>query len=229
MAAPTRGTAKETGSRTRRRRDEGAPDADAQVPADGEARRARPDHERAAARERLGEAIRSRRMELGRTLNDVGRATGLSVSLLSQVERGLVDPSLDSLRDVAFALETTPFTLLQERPNASRLVKRGHGLRLSLPHAEVEYELLSPSSDGRFQIAKAELQAGGATMKIPRAHPGEEAAMALHGTVYIEIAGERIRLEEGDLLTYDPTVPHRAIASDDGPATLLYVVSPPTL
>ena len=159
----------------------------------------------------------------------MAKQTGLSVSLLSQVERGLVDPSLDSLRDIAFALETTPFTLLQERPSSSRLVKLGGGLRLSLPHAEVEYELLSPSSDGRFQIAKAELKAGGSTMKTPRAHPGEEAALALQGTVYIEIGDERVRLEEGDLVTYDPAIPHRAIAGDGGPATLLYVVSPPTL
>ena len=59
--------------------------------------------------------------------------------------------------------------------------------------------------------------------------PGEEAALALRGTVYIEIGDERVRLEEGDLVTFDPTIPHRAVASDDGPATLLYVVSPPTL
>ena len=105
-------------------------------------RKLRTDHERLAARTRLGEAIRARRSEFSRTLADVAQQTGLSVSLLSQVERGLVDPSLDSLRDIAFALETTPFTLLQERPSASRLVKFGRGLRLSLPHAQVEYELL---------------------------------------------------------------------------------------
>ena len=88
---------------------------------------------------------------------------------------------------------------------------------------------MSPSSDGSFQVAKAELIAGGATMKVPRAHPGEELAMALRGTITIEIGDELVTLQEGDAVTFDPRVPHRAVAGEDGPATVLYVVSPPTL
>ena len=151
------------------------------------------------------------------------------MSLLSQVERGLVDPSLESLRDIAYGLDTTPFTLLETGHVRSRVVRSGAGLRLSQPHADVEYELVSPSSDGSFQVAKAELIAGGATMKVPRAHPGEELAMALRGTITIEIGDERVTLQEGDAVTFDPRVPHRAVASEDGAATVLYVVSPPTL
>ncbi len=191
--------------------------------------RRRQELEREAARHALGRAIRARRQELALTLNDVAGRTGLSMSLLSQVERGLVDPSLDSLRDIAYGLDTTPFTLLETGHVRSRVVRSGDGLRLSQPHADVEYELVSPSSDGSFQVAKAELIAGGATMKVPRAHPGEELAMALRGTITIEIGDELVTLQEGDAVTFDPRVPHRAVAGEDGPATVLYVVSPPTL
>jgi transcriptional regulator with XRE-family HTH domain len=192
-------------------------------------RRQRAGLEREAARHALGRAIRARRHELGMTLNALAGTAGLSISLLSQVERGLVDPSLESLRDIAYGLDTTPFTLLETGHLRSRVVRHGDGLRLSQPHADVEYELLSPSSDGAFQVAKAELIPGGATMAVPRAHPGEELAMALRGTITLEIGDERVLLREGDAVTFDPRIPHRAIASEDGPATVLYVVSPPVL
>lgn len=164
-----------------------------------------------------------------RTLADVAAPAGISVSLLSQVERGLADPSLDSLRDIAIALETTPFKLLEDGHVRSHIVRRGEGLRLSLPETEVTYELLSPSSEGAFQVAKSQLEAGASSARAPRVHPGEEAAFVLEGSVTLEIGSETIELEAGDCATYDPRVPHRAIASGNGPVTVLYVVSPPTL
>lgn len=185
--------------------------------------------DRAAARRALGQAIRSRRLAQKRTLADVAEAAGISVSLLSQVERGLVDPSLDSLRDIAIALDTTPFRLLEDSHPRSHIVRSGEGLRLVLPGTDVEYELVSPSSDGSFQIAKSTLRAGGLSARQPRSHPGEEAAYVLQGTVTIVVGEEVFELKEGDCVTYDPRIPHRAIAGPDGPATILYVVSPPTL
>lgn len=195
----------------------------------GPRRPGRDEPERAVARESLGRAIRALRQTQSRTLADVAARAGISVSLLSQVERGLADPSLDSLRDIAIALDTTPFKLLEDGHVRSHIIRRGEGLRLSLPETEVTYELLSPSSEGAFQVAKSRLEAGASSARAPRVHPGEEAAFVLEGSVTLEIGSETIELEAGDCATYDPRVPHRAIASGDGPVTVLYVVSPPTL
>ncbi|NLU84308.1 XRE family transcriptional regulator [Rhodococcus sp. HNM0569] len=60
----------------------------------------------------LGAAIRARRLELGRTLVQVARDTGLSHPFLSQIERGRARPSMRSLYLVATALGTTQQTLL---------------------------------------------------------------------------------------------------------------------
>jgi transcriptional regulator with XRE-family HTH domain len=201
----------------------------AELDEDARDHRRRGDLVREAERVALGRAIRSRRKELELTLNGVAQRSGLSMSLLSQVERGLADPSLDSLREIAHALETTPFTLLEQGHVRSQIVRAGTGLRLSLPGADVEYELISASSDGAFQVAKAELVAGGSTVTEPQAHPGDELAMALRGTIILDIGHEVVTLHEGDAVSYDPRIPHRVRAGEDGPATVLIVVSPPTL
>ena len=186
-------------------------------------------HEHDLARRLLGRAIRRRRKQLGMTLSELAMRTKLSVSLLSQVERGEVDPSLESLREIARGLNTTSFRLMEFGHSSSHYVASGTGLRLALPDAEVEWELLSPSSEGVLQVAKANLVPGGATTAEPMAHDGEEFAIALSGDVIFEIDGERVVLHPGDSLTFDPRLPHRAVAPDHAPAMVLFVVTPPTL
>jgi transcriptional regulator with XRE-family HTH domain len=185
--------------------------------------------ERTASREHLGRAIRKRRTELGWTLAELATRSGLSVSLISQVERGLIDPSLDSLRDISFSLGTTPFAVLEDGHIQPHVVRKGEGLRLTGVQADVEYELLSPTAEGAFEVARAEIVAGGASMDTPRSHPGTECAVALSGTIYIEIGGELIRLDEGDCATYDPRIPHRTLAGADSDGTVLLICSPPSL
>ena len=80
---------------------------------------------RALVRRQLGGAIRRRRHAASLTLATVSERAGISVSMLSQVERGLLDPSLDTLRNIADALGTAPFRLLAEEGSAAGVVRRG--------------------------------------------------------------------------------------------------------
>jgi transcriptional regulator with XRE-family HTH domain len=55
-------------------------------------------------REAVGRELRSERQEAGRTLSDVAEHAGVSIQYLSEVERGLKDPSSEILGAVAGAL-----------------------------------------------------------------------------------------------------------------------------
>src|SRR5882757_6848216 len=80
---------------------------------------------RALVRRQLGGAIRRRRHAASLTLATVSERAGISVSMLSQVERGLLDPSLETLRNIAEALGTAPFRLLAEEGPIAGLIRRG--------------------------------------------------------------------------------------------------------
>jgi quercetin dioxygenase-like cupin family protein/DNA-binding XRE family transcriptional regulator len=179
-------------------------------------------------RRSLGLAIRRARKAQGRTLVDVAKAAEVSVSLLSQVERGLTDPSLDSLRDIAWALGTTPFQLLADGSAPRHIVRRGTGLKLSLPLSDGEYELLSPSLGGAFEVGTSTLEAGRSSPQKPQGHPGEEAALILNGTIQLELDEEVVELREGDFIAFDARAPHRITAVGDGSACMLFILSPPS-
>jgi len=58
-------------------------------------------------RELVGEELRGRRRERGERLVDVAERAGVSPQYLSEVERGLKDPSSEMLAAVAGALDLT--------------------------------------------------------------------------------------------------------------------------
>ena len=182
---------------------------------------------RLSERARLGRAIRSARQKQGWTLRELGAQAGISVSQLSQVERGTSDPSLDTLRDLAEALGTTPFTLLAGPPTQSRLVRAGSGTRLALPGSDVDFELITPSLDRSFEVARFMLRPGGRSVREARGHPGEEAVVILSGSARFEIGDEMHVLHPGDLLMWDARTPHRAVALGDQPVTGFMVICPP--
>lgn len=60
----------------------------------------------------IGQRLRDRRLELGRTLAEVSGPAEISVGYLSELERGLAMPPLDTLSRIAGSLETSPILLL---------------------------------------------------------------------------------------------------------------------
>ena len=63
-------------------------------------------------REALGELIRTQRSAAGLSLRDLAERTGVSNAYLSQIERGLHEPSLSVLRSIADALDVPLEALL---------------------------------------------------------------------------------------------------------------------
>lgn len=55
-------------------------------------------------REMLGQVLRLRRTELGLTLAQVSRRSGVSTQYLSEIERGLKDPSSEVIEAIAVVL-----------------------------------------------------------------------------------------------------------------------------
>ena len=148
--------------------------------------------------------------------------------MLSQVERGLLDPSLDTLRSVADALGTVPFRLLAEEGTVAGIVRRGSGRTIVDEGGAFRFELLSPSMDGAFEIAVWELEPGHSSTSKPRAHPGEEANLFLQGRARLQIGDETVDLAAGDCITFDPTRPHRITALGDETVICVDVICPPT-
>ena len=71
----------------------------------------------------LGKRIKKARFRAGLSQKEVAQKSGVSVSFLSQVEKGKVSPSLKSLQNIVQALDIKVNQLLDEDTSASRKIK----------------------------------------------------------------------------------------------------------
>lgn len=220
--------------RERRRASDGRRStADGSEVARGRGRPRAPRRPAAAERAReLGARLRALRSRRRLTLREVAARSGLSISFLSAVERGLSGISVAALRRTLAACDATLAELradpapTHEGPGRERLVRRGErrvieaegGVRIE--DLAVEATLLEPQL---FVLAP------GATSDGTYHHPGEEFMFVLEGRVAVWLdEAEYYELGPGDALTYPSTLPHRFACLGPSEARLIWVNTPPS-
>lgn len=68
----------------------------------------------------LGEKIRTRRIELGMTMEDLGKKIGVQRSAINKYEKGIItDLKRSTIADLARALDVPPIYLLDDTPEDS--------------------------------------------------------------------------------------------------------------
>ena len=89
----------------------------------------------------LGERIRAKRKERGKSLSQLSALTGLTASFLSQVERDVTEPSITSLRKIAKALDVPIFYFLLDTEEYSPVVRSENRKVLKFPQSHLTFEL----------------------------------------------------------------------------------------
>jgi transcriptional regulator with XRE-family HTH domain len=176
----------------------------------------------------IGEGIRRERLRRGMTLAQLASQVSLTVSAISQIERGASDPSINSLRRIAQAFNMPMFQFLIGTTSREIVVRGSHRTRLTFPDRELEYELVSADTSGEFEVLSLTLAAHGRTSSRPNAHASEECDVVLRGRIVAEVAGQRIELKARDSIKIHRELPHRLSNPYDEEAELLVIISPPT-
>ncbi|GMM96762.1 helix-turn-helix domain-containing protein [Microbacterium luteum] len=177
---------------------------------------------------RLGAHIRRLRKGHGLTLVQVAEATGLSHPFLSQLERGLAQPSLGSLRRIAVALQTSPIELVAaaDEPVADlppvEIQRRDDPRGTTVPDgfASGTARLLAAASRPLHPV---EISAAATSPGEAFQHPEDEFVYVVEGTVFLDLDGETRTLSVGDSAYYAGGVAHRWWSADGAPYRLVVV------
>src|SRR5947209_6363739 len=86
----------------------------------------------------LGEKLKFYRRQRQLSLADLAAHSGISKSLISQVERSVVNPSVATIRSLAKGLEIPVFLLFLDDHSRTDLVRRAERRRVFLPGSTVE-------------------------------------------------------------------------------------------
>jgi transcriptional regulator with XRE-family HTH domain len=155
----------------------------------------------------VGEHVRRLRERAGLSLRALAARTDFSPSFISQLENGQVSPSIHSMEKIANALGVTLGAFFghlapSDSGRVTRSAERGR-LASSWSNAEVE-ALGSLAPRQRLEPLLITLHPGGRSGKHPVAHPTEEFALVLDGSVRLRLGPEEHLLAKGDSVMLRP-------------------------
>lgn len=160
----------------------------------------------------IGQKIRDLRNEKGMTLGDLAAKINVSPSLISQLERGGVNPSISLLKSIADALGIPLPALLDTEENRtvipSHLMTEKERKVLTM-EGGVRFVLLTRNFDLGCEFIFNEWPAGSSTGKEKYVHEGVECGLLLEGELEVELEDRLYHLKPGDSITFRSDIPHR--------------------
>ena len=178
----------------------------------------------------VGIKIRNLRKQKGMTLGEMARRCKCSSSLLSQIERGIVNPSFSTLKSIGDALETTLAQLVMEastlEESFSSLMKQKERKTLTT-EGGVQFQLLSRNVNVPFEFILNQWPPGTSTGKQPYTHEGEECGFLLEGELEVEVNGKIFQMKSGETVTLRSSTPHRISNPGKKKALAVWVNSVP--
>ncbi|MCA1971352.1 MAG: cupin domain-containing protein [Caenispirillum sp.] len=180
----------------------------------------------------LGSRLRSIRQSRRLSLKEVSHRSGLSLGLISQIERAISSPSIKALRSICEALDVPVSALFSDdgiefENERGLIVRHSARRRLDFNHKGMVKELLTADAAGGIQLMEVILEPGAGSGDQPYDHQGDEAGVVLKGRVTLWIDERRYNLEEGDAFRFSSERPHRFQNSGRGEARILWAVTPP--
>jgi transcriptional regulator with XRE-family HTH domain len=190
----------------------------------------------------LGARIRSAREARGVSLREFARGIGVSPSLISQIERGRVTPSVGTLYAISNELELTFDDLFSSNEQteaiaglgaagspperAARPVQRGHDRKRIRLAGGVQWERLTPSHDEELEFLHVVYEVGASSCPEDALirHPGREYAYVLSGRLGVRVGFEEYELGPGDSLSFSSQIPHRLWTIGDQPVAAVWAI-----
>ena len=166
----------------------------------------------------LGEQLRRRRKAMGRSLLHVAQAAGISVSLLSQLERGLRSISMRTLEALAHELQLPMEMLVRNSTHGDAqdevdgaVVRVGAHRRIDLGDKGIHKENLTPpAATGHVELYRAVIESGGSTGdELFFTHRGEQVGYVIEGQLELFVNDRLLKLHAGDSFCYDGSTPRR--------------------
>lgn len=181
--------------------------------------------------EGIGHKLRQRRKVKRLSLKAVAEKSGLSIGLLSQIERGVSTPSLRSLNQVCLALEMPMawlFNQSESQTSTERCVIRfAQRRRMDLGSGGMVKDILTPDSISQIQLMRFVIHRGGKSGDSPAQHPtGAKCGTVLSGCLGLEIDGEEHILNQNDSFAFKATSQYRFWAVGDHDCEVIWAVTP---
>ncbi|MBL9132748.1 MAG: helix-turn-helix transcriptional regulator [Verrucomicrobiaceae bacterium] len=181
-----------------------------------------------AINENLGKRVKKLRADRGWSLEELANASGVSRSMLSEIEREKANPTLTVTFRIARAFGLTLQELIESaEASASKIqvIRASDRAQVYRSDKQCEIRTLSPLNlEKDVEFYELTLKPGGALRSQPHFEGTREFLTVEEGSVRIESGEDHDDLTKGDSGTYRADVPHAIVNTAKGAAVVFLVV-----
>ena len=182
---------------------------------------------------RFGGKIRTVRERRKITMRSLAGKIGVSESLISQIERDRISPSLDTLMSIVNALEIDLEYLFKDFKHTKTVSQVKEADRNRHLIDGVTYEQLSeiPDIQPEHAIEALLLTVPPRTSKgnDDYGHEGRELGFILEGEGELMYGTETYQLQPGDSISFSANIPHTLRNKGAGKLKALWIITPPRM
>lgn len=172
-----------------------------------------------------GLRIRELRIQRQLTLEQLAQMTGVSVSMLSAIERGRKSPTLTILNKINSGLRISLSELFAPAERDARPVIHKREMRLLRFKKGCQLlMLLEYDPNNRFEVIRQELAPH--TRWDSEPHLGGrvwEHCFPVQGDLVMQMEGERYHVAQGEVISFIPDVPHVYLNETDQPLVVMLI------
>ncbi len=181
-----------------------------------------------AINENLGKRVKKLRNDRGWSLEELASTSGVSRSMLSEIEREKANPTLTVTFRIARAFGLTLQELIESaEASASKIqvIRADDRAQVYRSDKQCEIRTLSPLNlEKDVEFYEVRLRPGGALRSQPHFEGTREFLTVEEGSVRIESDQDADELTKGDSGTYRVDVPHAIVNTGMGDALVFLVV-----
>jgi len=180
--------------------------------------------------EEIARKLKAYRLANRMTLKQLANEAGCTDAYLSQLERGLANPSITILKKVASALrmKVVDFFVEPEIAENDVVMRERERVNINFKEGEAKIQMLVRNiRDKRMQPFYTTIDPGGGS-KGSYSHIGEEFGVVLQGELEINLNGASYRLRKNESFYFSSQTPHSWGNPCKRRTVVIWVVSPPT-
>lgn len=143
------------------------------------------------------------------TLDAAAAATGVSRSMLAQIEKGEVNPTISVLWKMANGYKVSFTSLVERRGDDVSVIRQGEIVPLSEDNGRYwNYPVFPFDEKTLFETYRIVILPGGVLEAQPHMRGAEEYITVFTGRVEITVDGRTVALAAGDSVRFRADVPH---------------------
>ncbi|HEY3837932.1 MAG TPA: XRE family transcriptional regulator [Bryobacteraceae bacterium] len=182
----------------------------------------------------IGRKLRTLRLRKKIALLELARHTGLSASMLSQLETGKLLPTLPTLARIAMVFDVGLDHFFGAKRDQHRFhhVRKEERMRFperpDIPAPSYFFECLAFATQNKlFDAYLADFAARSSRQSVAHHHDGVELIYVLEGVLTVHFEDGDHTLNSGDSAYFDSTEPHSYRSAGGHTARALVITSPP--